>query len=195
MMPERDAMPGATTTVMASADAGAMLPRDHPQRTELNDEAHARPPEPLTGPARLSYLALFGDAAQRDAGWDAVGDLCRRYGVQPPDGRANHYSADLGPFRLKWERHTEFYRCTFIVAGETEDPFAQPAIAAVPADWVAALPGEVMVAAHAALLPADDDPLDVPAIGARWFGGNVLIGAAVSGGAATALTDFRIHAD
>jgi hypothetical protein len=32
------------------------LPANHPQRTELNDEVHARPPEPLVAPSRLSYL-------------------------------------------------------------------------------------------------------------------------------------------
>ena len=50
------------------------LPADHPQRTELKDEVHARPPEPLVAPSRLSYLALLCDAAQRDVGWLAVSD-------------------------------------------------------------------------------------------------------------------------
>ena len=49
-----------------------MLPPDHLQRIELNNEVHARPPEPLAAPARLSYLALICDAAQREAGWQAV---------------------------------------------------------------------------------------------------------------------------
>jgi Protein of unknown function (DUF3422) len=32
------------------------LPTDHPQRIELSNEVHARPPEPLVAPSRLSYL-------------------------------------------------------------------------------------------------------------------------------------------
>jgi uncharacterized membrane-anchored protein len=60
-----------------------LLP-DHPQRVESNEEVHSRPPEPLVAPSRLSYLALLRDAAQREAGWSAVCDLCRRYGVEPP---------------------------------------------------------------------------------------------------------------
>ncbi len=98
------------------------LPSDHTLRIELNDEVHARPPEPLEAPARVSYLALLCDAAQRDAGWAAVRDLCRRHGIEPPGGSVIHYSADLGPFRLKWERHTEFVRYMFIVGGETVGP-------------------------------------------------------------------------
>ena len=130
------------------------LPADHPQRIELNDEVHARPPEPLVAPSRLSYLALLCDAAQREAGWPAVCDLCRRYGVEPPAQSVSHFTADLGPFRLKWERHTEFIRFMFIVEGTTGDPFERPAIAVLPEDWVAALPGQVIVAAHAALIRA-----------------------------------------
>jgi uncharacterized membrane-anchored protein len=171
------------------------LPADHPQRIELNDEVHARPPEPLVAPCRLSYLALLSDAAQREAGWVAVGDLCRRYGVEPPLQSALHFSAELGPFRLKWERHTEFIRIMFIVEGTTGDPFERPAISVLPEDWVSALPGQIMVAAHAALIKAEPGALDPQAIGDRWFDGNMPAGAAVSGGAATALTDFRIHAD
>jgi uncharacterized membrane-anchored protein len=171
------------------------LPADHPERIELNDEVHARPPEPLVAPSRLSYLALLCDAAQREAGWAAVSELCRRYHVEPPEQRVLHFTAELGPFRLKWERHTEFIRFTFIVEGTTGDPFERPAISVLPEDWVAGLPGQIMVAAHAALIKADPSAIDPAAIGNRWFAGNVPIGAAVSGGAATALTDFRIHAD
>jgi uncharacterized membrane-anchored protein len=171
------------------------LPADHPQRIELNNEVHARPPEPVVAPARLSYLALLCDTAQREASWTSVRDLCTRYTIEPPPRDVLHFSANLGPFRLKWERHTEFVRFTFIVDGAVADPFVQSAIAAVPEDWVAALPGQLAVAAHVALLRAEPEPLDPRAIGARWFNGNNPIGAAVSGGAATALTDFQIHDD
>ncbi len=171
------------------------LPADHPQRIELNDEVHARPPEPLIAPSRLSYLALLSDAAQREAAWVAVCDLCRQYHVEPPEQRVLHFSADLGAFRLKWERHTEFVRFMFIVDGIADDPFERPAISVLPGHWVAGLPGQVIVAAHAALVRSEGGSFDPAAIDNRWFGGNVPVGAAISGGAATALTDFRIHAD
>ncbi len=171
------------------------LPADHPQRIELNDEVHARPPEPLIAPSRLSYLALLSDAPQREAAWVAVCDLCRQYHVKPPEQRVLHFSADLGPFRLKWERHTEFVRFMFVVDGTEDDPFARPVISILPEDWVANLPGQVIVAAHAALLRSEERSFDPIAIDNRWFNGNVPVGAAISGGAATALTDFRIHAD
>ena len=168
------------------------LPPDHPLRIELNDEAHARPPEALTAPLRLSFLALYSDPQQRDSEWEHLCELVRRMGGTPP-ARANHYSADLGPFRVKWERHTEFTRYKFIVAGAAPDPFHPPALHAVPADWLAALPGEIVVATHAALLPADAQGEDHEALAARHFGGEALAGAQIAAGAGIAFTDFRIR--
>jgi uncharacterized membrane-anchored protein len=168
------------------------LPPDHPLRLELSDEVHARPPEALCAPLRLTFLGLYSDPANRDREWELVSELAARFGRQAPR-RPNHYSADLGPFRLKWERHTEFTRYKFIVPGPFEDPFAPPALESVPQDWVARLPGEVMVATHAALLPASAAQPDYEALSARHFGGNVLIGAEVAGGAGVALTDVRLH--
>lgn len=175
----------------------APLPRDHPQRAALSDEVHARPPEPLTAPLRASYVALLGDAEARQASLDAVRGLALRFGAAPPEQDANHYSADFGPFRLRWERHGEFTRCMVVAPGAGDDPFAEPAIAAVPHDWLAALPGEVVTAVHAALVPAilDAEPLDLDALAARHFAGNQIIGAGLVGNRGEAYTDLRIHAD
>jgi uncharacterized membrane-anchored protein len=171
------------------------LPSDHPQRIELNNEVHARPPEPLAPPSRLSYLALLCDADQRDAAWEAMCILCRRYATEPPGNATAHYAANLGPFRLKWERHTEFVRFIIIAEGLGGDPFERSAISLLPEDWVAGLPGQTIMAAHAVLLHHEAGATDPAGVSLRWFGGNVPIGSAVSGGAITALTDFRIHAD
>ena len=171
------------------------LPADHPQRVELNNEVHARPPEPLVAPSRLSYLALLCNVAEREAGWAAVSDLCRRNHLAPPPRSLLHFSLQLGALRVKWERHTEFIRFTFIAEGGADDAFQRPAIAELPADWVAALPGQIMVAAHVALIKIAPHELDLPAIADRWFGGNMPVGATVSSRAVTTLTDFQIHAD
>ncbi len=172
-----------------------ILPANHLQRIQLNDEVHARPPELLVAPTRISFLAMFSDTDAREGGFGAVCALAEQHGVAPPRPGVNHYSADLGPFRLKWERHTEFARYKFIVAGTGSDPFDDPAIAAVPADWLASLPGQVMVAAHVALLPPDPDGASPLAMARRLLPGNVLVGSAVSGGAASAFTDFRVRPD
>jgi hypothetical protein len=48
------------------------IPLDLPRRQEFNDEVHARPPETLCAPLRLSYLALFAEGPHRQLGWDCV---------------------------------------------------------------------------------------------------------------------------
>lgn len=175
--------------------ASVALPLDHPQRVELNDEVHARPPESLIAPVRLTFLALYSDWTLRERQWSHAADLARRFGIVPPPPGANHFSADLGPFRLKWERHTEFVRYMFIVGSVGDDPFDGSAIASVPADWLATLPGQTMVATHVALIRDDGSWKQPEVLAARHFGGNPLIGAAIGGGSATAVTDFRIHVD
>ncbi len=172
------------------------IPPSHPLRAELNDEVHARPPEALTPPSRISHLALIPpEGAPRDQALAAVQDLARRFGAPPPPAGAAHYSADFGPFRLKWERHTEFSRFMVIVRGVAADPFATTAVNVLPADWLAALPGRVIAAQQVALVADDGAPLDLAALSARYFAGNHLIGAEVSAGRATAITDFRIQPD
>lgn len=172
------------------------LPLDHPQRLELNDEVHARPPEEIRPPTRVSYLALIPTWSERERDQESLVALTDRFGLEPPAADANHFRADCGAFRLRWERHTEFIRYTFLIEGGDEaSPFRPAAIEAVPEDWLAALAGQVLVAHHAAVLAGGRDPVDYEAISQRHFAGNALIGAAIAGGKGRAFTDFRIHGD
>jgi len=174
---------------------GKRFPSDHPYRQPLNDEVHARPPEELVAPTRLSFLALSVDAAQRQRNFDLICNLAREHGVPPPEHEANHYSQDLKRFRLKWEQHTEFMRFKFIVSGAGSGPFAEPAIREVPADWLASLEGDVLVATHVAYMPGNEKSSEPEFISAEMFGGNPLVGSAVGGGVGRAFTDFRIWPD
>ena len=68
-----------------------MLPANHPLRFELNDEVHARPPDALETPLRLTYIALLSPWSQRDTEWQHVVDIATRFGVPPPAEGVNHY--------------------------------------------------------------------------------------------------------
>lgn len=170
------------------------IPENHPQRFQLANEVHARPHAPLQAPERASYLAVLLDPGQRAAEQAHLAKLCERYGAHPPPGDAIHFAADLGPFRLRWERHTEFSSHTFFVRGAAAAPFAETAAAAVPKDWLAAIPGHTIVAAHADLLDRTQPVPDLAGVAAH-FGGNYVIGSGIGDGAASAFTDFRVHAD
>ena len=167
---------------------------NHPLRFELSNEVHARPPEALAAPSSISFLALAADDSLREAEQRHLADLAARFGGIPPTPGTNHYSIDLGFFRLKWERHTEFTRYMIITPSRGDDLFAAPASSAVPRDWLARLPGDVLVATHAVLVKGAGD-LDVGELAGRCFAGNTLVGASVADDRADALTDARIHAD
>lgn len=170
------------------------LPENHSHRFVLANEVHARPYEALELPTRASHIALLQDGAERERGHAHLAALCERYGAYPPPADAIHFSADLGTFRVKWERHTEFSNYTFFVRGRNAAAFGEPAIRLVPEDWIAALPGRTIMAAHAELLQYGARLPDTPEL-AAYFSGNAAIGAEVGGGAGAAFTDFRIHED
>jgi uncharacterized membrane-anchored protein len=171
------------------------LPPNHPQRFELADEVHARPPEALVAPTKLTFLACYSEPKEREAEWKAVASLAERFGVRAPDRRANHYSTDFGPFRLKWERHTEFSRYKFIAAEDGDEPFETTALESLPSDWIETIPGEIMAAAHVAIVRRGSAVVDHEAVSATYFDNNPMVGAILSGGSAAGFTDFRIHGD
>ena len=163
-----------------------ILPPEHHLRTELNYEVHARPPDVLAPPSRLSYMALLRGDGPRQAAWQHMRTLALRLGAPPPAEGASHWSAELGSFRIRWEQHTEFHRVMFIRDGVPGRAFSDPAIDAVPADWVAALPGELLVAAEMELRPE--------ASFSEAFGIAQLVGSHIGSGG-QAFTDFRISGD
>jgi uncharacterized membrane-anchored protein len=168
--------------------------REHRLRALLTDEVHARPFAELMPPDRASHLALLTGEAGVEEDHAQLVRLCERYGVAAPRAGINHFSQDLGAFRLRWERHTEFVSYTFLRAGPTgADPFAESAIDGVARDWLEHLPGELLVAVHLAFVP-NEAPPDAAGL-ARAFIAESLAGSDVAGGMAAAWTDFRIHAD
>ena len=171
-----------------------LLPRDHPDRLSLADEVHARPPEPLETPSRATYVAVLVEPDDRERERAHLTALCTAFGVAgPPDG-ATHFSASLGPLRVKWERHGEFSGYTFFTAGRSPQPFSEPPTTQLPEGWLAAVPGATVVGAHAKLVPAEAALPDA-ALLARHFGSNIVVGSGVGDGKGVAYTDFRIHDD
>lgn len=168
--------------------------QDHPLRKLLADEVHARPYRLLRAPVRLSHLAVLTDELSGDADRAHVAGLCRRLGAPPPEEGATHYSGPVGPFHLKWERHTEFSSYTFYVDGPFDHPFDDPAIGHVPEDWLAALPGQVLVATHLGLEDEDAGSRSFTDL-AALFGDNTVTGSGMYGGEVLVWTDFRLHGD
>lgn len=169
-------------------------PPDHPLRAALNDEVHARPPEVLRAPVQVSYLALLQMPAEHEGEVRRLAELASGFGAEPPAADANHFSADLGDFRLRWERHTEFSRYMFVTQGVGPEPFRATALDRVPQEFIAGLPGQVIAAIQAEVRFGGSETLDLEDLSLRRFGGGVLVGSQIGGTATMAVTDFRIHA-
>ena len=168
--------------------------KEHDLRYSLVNEVHARPFEQLRPPLRASHIAMLHTepGAMRDH--RHVAELCESHGLPVPNEGATHYSADFGAFRLKWEWHSEFATYTFFRGGEFTDPFARPAINRVSEDWLAGLPGELLVAVNIAVEHRDAPERSIGDLG-EFLVADSLAGSRMAGGNAVAWTDFRLHED
>jgi uncharacterized membrane-anchored protein len=167
---------------------------EHDQRRILVNEVHARPFERVEPPMLVSHVALLTGEGAAPVQAAALGDLCERFDIYPPEPDANHFSADFGSFRCKWESHAEFVSFTFFAEGGGEDPFAQTAIDAVPDDWLSGLPGKLLVATHLVFESAQAYDRQRSVLH-RLFSAESLAGSQVAGGVAEVWADFRLHAD
>ncbi len=170
-----------------------LLACQHPLRSLLAGEVHARPSEAIATPSRASFLAVLIAPDDRARELEHLAALCAGFGVEPPDASSNHFSVRLGELHVRWERHSEFSGYTFRLAGLSPAPFSEPPVMRLPPGWLAAIPGRTLVATHCKVIAAPAT-CDADFIAAH-FDGNVVAGGEVGDGAGAAYTDFRIHAD
>ncbi|MDF1750269.1 MAG: DUF3422 domain-containing protein [Alphaproteobacteria bacterium] len=170
------------------------FPQEHPLRFSLTNELHARPFEMLTPPVQASmYATVLGEGLGSGV-YDHLKKLCERHGVNPPHQDMNHFTADFGPFRLRFERHTEFASYTVLRHGPFDVPFEKPASDYLPRDWLESMPGQVLVATHMAILPVDG-PDPEPSLLSDLFVPESQVTSILSGNSAKVWTDLRIHGD
>jgi uncharacterized membrane-anchored protein len=114
-----------------------------------------------------------------------MSSLCRKLGCSEPGPAARWCVADGGTWRLRWERHSEVSTWTVFRPCALDEPgaFAATALDVVPQDWLAELPGEVLAAAHVALVES------APKV--TVFAESDLVSSEVAGGALQVFTDFR----
>jgi uncharacterized membrane-anchored protein len=167
--------------------------REHDLRRRLADEAHARPFQPSDAPCRVTHLAMVQSQSDQKLIHSHLGELCGLFDVRLPPMDATHYSADFGDFKVRWERHTEFSSYTITAPGASGEPFSKTALDAAPAEWIANMPGRLMVGTHLEMQTNNEVLSHEEA--RELFGGNPVIGSEMAGGRATGWTDFQLHSD
>lgn len=165
-------------------------------RTALYEELHARPFPVLATPLRVSHLAVLPatDVPVGAADLDHLRTLCARFNQQPPGEGESCFYRDFGDFEVRWEKHTEFCTWTILRRGTDPRPMENSALSALPGDWLAALPGRIVVGVHVVVEPRrQPEPSRDELRGG--FEGHRLIGSLVHDGRGEVWTAFRLHSD
>lgn len=166
----------------------------HPLRDALYDELHARPFHLVATPQKLTHLTFRAETAEMDAAFLLLCDLCRRYSVNQPAPETVSFIQDLGRFTVRWERHMEFYALTFLATQHIEaEPFSNPVLSSLPADWLRNLPGKAIAAFHL-VVEGGTELCDIDRLN-RFFEGQKLIISRPKNGKAQLCTAFKLHGD
>ena len=176
--------------------SATISPTQHPHRVLLHNEIHARPPEAMSAPLAIAHIVMLADAAEREASRAHVAALLRDHHLALPDAGTTHLRMDLGAFRLRWELHTEFVSWTFMVPAAVEsfgerEPVS--AIASVPREWLAALPGQCLCSLNLWVLPTHT--FGSGSLIKHVLHEDTLVASTVADGHGEVYTDFAIHPD
>ena len=172
-------------------------PAQHPLRAQLHNEIHARPPEAITAPVACLQVVMLADEAGREASRAHLAALLRDHHAPLPDAQTTHLRLDLGAFRIRWELHTEFVAWTFTVPLQTQGFGEREPVgagAAVPREWLAALPGQCLCSLNLWVLQTREFGSDASLVG-QVLHEDTLVASTVAGGNGEVYTDFALHAD
>ncbi len=163
--------------------------RFHKDRDRLVAEAYARPSTPLAAPALAARIVSLSGEAGEEKDRAHMAALCRKFAAPGPGEGARWCLLDAGSWSLRWERHTEVSAWTVFRPSIEPDiaNFGVTALDLAPRDWLADLPGEILVAAHCAIVEAP--PAHVP------FARSDLVAARIASGPVQVFSDFRTGPD
>jgi len=166
---------------------------EHPLRHPQNTKPHPPPPIPLLGATLVSHLVFKHSAAAAEAARDNLTLLTRTQNCSAIESSDSHLMLETASFRMRWELHTEFSSYTSsppLAAGEPLDRDATAFAAAHP-DWLAGIPGRLMVATHVELRSTSEfSPESV--LASLTPSGRTMVGARVADAAAWIFTDFKV---
>ena len=151
----------------------------------------------MVPPLAISHVVMLCSPAEREASRAHLSTLLRDHHLPALDDTISHSRHNLGAYRVRWERHTEFVSWTFLKPLDGE-PVGEPpaATSSLPQAWLEGLPGQRLVALNlwAFSGTTEDDEAPDPRIKQLLYD-ETLVGSAVSDGRCEAYTDFAIHPD
>ncbi|WP_298291049.1 DUF3422 domain-containing protein [Thiomonas sp.] len=171
---------------------------DHPLRQQLHNEIHARPYERIGAPAQISHQVMLVTAEESQQAFVHLTELLSNLHLPLPAPHSMFHTEQIGPVRLRWERHGEFVSYTFITherPAADQPLFAHPACERVSADWRARIPGQRLCANQVAVFAEGELPVETPPDFSAVLDADALVGAEVTDANAQVYTDLRIGPD
>lgn len=167
--------------------------QEHPLRSRVLGEVHARPFRGVSAPRAFLHFAFQTppDAAAADR--EALAALCRRHGAAEPAADRKVHQVDLAGGTLRWEQFSEFTTWTF------DQPIAEgsgafPSVGAGPLGDGFQPPGRLMVATRLDIVSSfGSDGIPGGPLGAfddLWVSASM-----VAERRALIVSDFRVGAD
>ena len=176
------------------------LPVDDPLRVVLHNEVHARPSARIHLPAFIVLVGVFNEGVSREQEWAHLKLLQPDLPFEEVQG--NFVRLHLGAYTLKWERHTEFTRYSFVqtLPNGALAQMANPELLAqltLPDGWLASIPGRTFAAIELLMLHNDlSDLKQSLAHAGEWFGDHPLVASRMgNGGHSVVVTDFQLRSN
>jgi len=184
--------------VKQEAQPFVAMPKLHPLRQVLNDEVHSRPTEALWRQERVFHIAMTGSVDVLAAWPEHLQTLVKTFACQLPSNinwSAPQINLTLNDercaLRARFERHNEFVSFSLFERADDALPFDQSASQRLSPQWLANLPGELLVGID--LFEWDCQEKKQPEDVAGFFEGHTLVGGFVASGAGQVFTDFAIN--
>ena len=164
----------------------------HPAVEALYREIHSRPFPHIETPASVYQLAVLDDGASTGDIVDHIGTLHPRL-AESRDAmiRDGAIYIDLDEYQFRWERHREFCSYGLINSGQPVETVLDQRLP-VPVPWLAAIPGQVIVATSVRMIPEAYKALDKDRL-KRYFDGKTVVGSRIVDGKASVWTTFDKH--
>jgi len=148
---------------------------EYNQRLKLHNDMRVSTSELISAPTQISHIVLISDSNLIDQERRLIAQLCERYEVTPPTIYSTHFVSNMGSFRFKWERHTEYSTYTVYYSAPFTVPFTDAAIHHLPKEWLETLPGDIIVAVHLAVEDKEHPIRDISNL-AALFASNTVMG-------------------
>lgn len=176
-----------------------LLPIDDDQRAQLHNEVHARPSAHIRLPAFILLVGVFNEGISREQECAHLQKL--KPDLTQRDVQGNFVRMRLDQCTLKWERHTEFTRYSLVQSLPEGAEFGacDPELLshlALPAGWLANIPGRTFSAIELVMLEGDLNNTSRTLDQARaWLGGHAPVIASCMGNPVHSVvaTDFQLR--